>query len=182
MTMEVKLIVAHGKHAGREIPVPISKFLVGRAEDCHLRVHSELISRHHCVFLVEEGFVAVRDFQSKNGTFVNGDRIAPQAELKSGDRVQVGPMELEVQIRSSVAAASDPARQPTSAGGEDRMAAPQPGTKDLHVADPVAGAESLSENDDTVTMFPADLAKVARQADNGTAAPSDPEQGKPRSP
>jgi len=96
--MEVKLIVANGKSAGREIPVAGPKFFVGRSEDCHLRPNSDLVSRHHCVMIVEEGFVAIRDFGSKNGTYVNGTRVKGEQELKTGDRIVIGPLEFEVDL------------------------------------------------------------------------------------
>ncbi len=100
--MEVKLIVTQGKQAGQEVPVSGRKFFIGRAEDCHLRPHSDLISRHHCVILVEDAFVAVRDFGSKNGTYVNGKKIASEVELKPGDRLKVGQLEFEVRMDVAV--------------------------------------------------------------------------------
>jgi hypothetical protein len=96
--MEVKLVVAQGSQAGQEVPIAGRKFFIGRAEDCHLRPHSDLISRHHCVILVEDAFVAVRDFGSKNGTFVNGKRITAEVELKPGDTLKVGQLEFKVLI------------------------------------------------------------------------------------
>jgi pSer/pThr/pTyr-binding forkhead associated (FHA) protein len=96
--MEVKLVVMGGKRAGQEVPVPHSKFLIGRAEDCHLRPASDLVSRHHAVILIEEGFVAIRDFASRNGTFVNGQKIKNEQELKSGDHLKIGPLEFEVRL------------------------------------------------------------------------------------
>jgi predicted component of type VI protein secretion system len=96
--MEVKLIVVGGKSAGQEIPVAGPKFFIGRAEDCHLRPHSDQVSRHHCAIIIEEGFVAVRDFGSRNGTFVNGQPVKTEHELKMGDRLKVGPLELEVRL------------------------------------------------------------------------------------
>ncbi len=99
--MEVKLKVQVGKNVGQELLVPGPKFFIGRAEDCQLRPRSDLISRHHCVLLVEEGFVAVRDFGSKNGTHVNGERVAGERELKPGDRLTVGPLEFEVLVHAT---------------------------------------------------------------------------------
>jgi pSer/pThr/pTyr-binding forkhead associated (FHA) protein len=96
--MEVKLIVVGGKRAGLEIPVPGPKFFVGRADDCQLRPQSDLVSRHHCAILLEDGFVLVRDFGSRNGTLVNGEAVVGEQELKAGDRLKIGPLELEVQI------------------------------------------------------------------------------------
>lgn len=102
--MEVRLKVLVGKNVGQELLVPGPKFFVGRAEDCQLRPRSDLISRHHCVLLIENDFVAVRDFGSKNGTLVNDQRILGERELKSGDKLVIGPLEFQVLIQSAVAA------------------------------------------------------------------------------
>jgi pSer/pThr/pTyr-binding forkhead associated (FHA) protein len=96
--MEVKLICVGGKHAGQQVPIAGSKFLIGRAEDCHLRPSSKLVSLHHAVILVEEGFVAIRDFASKNGTYVNGQRIKAKRRLKTGEHLKIGPLEFEVHL------------------------------------------------------------------------------------
>ena len=106
--MEVKLLVIGGKHPGQAIPVQGPKFFIGRAEDCQLRPRSEMVSRHHCAILLEEGFVAVRDFGSKNGTFVNGERVKSEQELKAGDRLKVGPLEFEVHLGVSLSGKKKP--------------------------------------------------------------------------
>ncbi|HEY2826217.1 MAG TPA: FHA domain-containing protein, partial [Pirellulales bacterium] len=98
--MTIKLLT--GRNAGKEIKIPVSKFLIGRADDCHLRPHSDLVSRHHCVLLMEEGFCAVRDFGSRNGTLLNDEAIVGQRELRNGDRLKVGNLEFEVELTSSV--------------------------------------------------------------------------------
>jgi pSer/pThr/pTyr-binding forkhead associated (FHA) protein len=126
--MEVKLVVVGGKNPGQQIPVRGAKFFVGRAEDCHLRPQSALVSRRHCAILAEEGLVTVRDFGSKNGTFVNGERVKTERELKAGDRLKIGPLELEVQLAVSVGGAKKPkvhsvqeaaARTVQAAAGDD---------------------------------------------------------------
>jgi len=106
--MEVRLKVLVGKSAGQELVIPGPKFFIGRAEDCQLRPRSDLISRHHCALLVEDGFLAVRDFGSKNGTLVNGDRVAGERELKAGDKLTVGPLEFEVCLLATTAAKKRP--------------------------------------------------------------------------
>jgi pSer/pThr/pTyr-binding forkhead associated (FHA) protein len=97
--MEVKLKVLAGAHGGQDVKVAGPKFFIGRAEDCQLRPRSDLISRHHCVIIVEERLVAIRDFGSKNGTYVNGTRVASECELKDGDTLKVGPLEFQVQVK-----------------------------------------------------------------------------------
>src|SRR5262245_59698632 len=106
--MDLKLKVSEGKNAGKEIPVRGAKFFIGRAEDCQLRPGSELISRHHCAILLDDAYVGVRDFGSKNGTYVNDERVIGERELKAGDRLTVGPLLFEVMIDHGLAAKKRP--------------------------------------------------------------------------
>lgn len=99
--MQVKLKVLAGKNAGKELAVPVKRFLIGRGDDCHMRPKSEAISRNHCAILVNEDDqdVLIRDLNSRNGTYVNGERISGDRSLESGDHLQVGRLEFEVQIK-----------------------------------------------------------------------------------
>lgn len=94
--MELTLKVLTGRNAGQVVRVPVNKFLIGRSDDCHLRPHNDLISRHHCAILIDNGVVAVRDFNSRNGTFVNGEKVVGQTTLKTGDKLSVGQLVFEV--------------------------------------------------------------------------------------
>ena len=96
--MEVKLVVVGGKQAGTEIPIPTRRFVIGRGEDCHLRPHSKSVSRKHCAIVVEEGVAAIEDFDSTNGTFVNGERVQKRRALKNGDHITVHRWEFAVRL------------------------------------------------------------------------------------
>lgn len=96
--MNVTLKVAAGVHAGKELAVPVPKCLIGRNPDCDLRLKNEAISRHHCVLYVRDGNVFVRDLKSRNGTLVNGQRIQTDWELQDGDKLQIGPLTVEIRI------------------------------------------------------------------------------------
>ncbi|MFZ1932135.1 MAG: FHA domain-containing protein [Thermoguttaceae bacterium] len=96
--MEVNLIVANGKLMGKKIPIASSKFLIGRGEECNLRPQSNLVSRQHCLILVEKDSAAIEDLGSTNGTIVNGEKLAERRALNNGDRIKVGMLELEVQV------------------------------------------------------------------------------------
>jgi len=89
----MKLKVLAGAKKGTEIPLKKRKFIIGRASDCTLRAGSEAISRHHCVVLRLDSGVAIRDLGSRNGTYVNDEKIASETSLSNGDRVRVGPLE-----------------------------------------------------------------------------------------
>lgn len=95
---EAHLRVLSGKHSGSTIPLPVGKFLVGREEDCHLRPNSDLISRHHCVFVLDDYGLRLRDLGSTNGSFVNGERLQGSVLLSSGDRVSFGKLDFEVVV------------------------------------------------------------------------------------
>jgi pSer/pThr/pTyr-binding forkhead associated (FHA) protein len=130
--MDLKLKVAVGKSAGQELRIPGPKFLIGRGEDCQLRPKSDLISRHHCVLLVDEESVSLRDLGSRNGTFVNDEQLFGEAELHTGDRIKFGPLEFDVVVSVSAPAKKLPAV--TSIKEAAERAAGGRATEDVDVA------------------------------------------------
>ena len=67
---------------------------VGRSTGADFILDAALVSRVHCQFLaMGDGGLEVRDLESTNGTYVNGSRVE-RALLSSGDKVQVGRVEL----------------------------------------------------------------------------------------
>jgi DNA-binding winged helix-turn-helix (wHTH) protein len=68
--------------------------LVGRADDCRLRIESSTVSRHHARLRVRGAGVWVEDLGSKNGTVVEGHKIEAPTPLRGGERIQVGAIEL----------------------------------------------------------------------------------------
>lgn len=102
--MVTKLIVASGKSAGRSIAIKRNKLLIGRAEECDVRPLSEEVSRRHCAVIVGPADVWVQDLGSRNGTFVNGDRIEAKTKLADGDLIRVGSLELKVSCSAPPAA------------------------------------------------------------------------------
>ena len=97
--MIVQLVVAGGNRTGQVVPITVEKFVIGRAEDCHLRPRSEMISRYHCVIHVGDD-VVVRDLGSKNGVRLNGERVSAEQKIKNGDKLVIGPLEFYVHIAS----------------------------------------------------------------------------------
>ncbi len=67
---------------------------VGRATGADFIVDAPLISRVHCrLTALADGSLEVRDLDSTNGTFINGERVQT-GRLASGDRLGVGRVEL----------------------------------------------------------------------------------------
>ncbi len=94
------LKVVGGSNDGRLIPLTTERFLIGREQDCQLRPNNEMVSRHHCAISVDDYTVRIRDLGSTNGTSVNGELIRGQVQLKTGDRIHVGKLVLEVIVQS----------------------------------------------------------------------------------
>ncbi|MDA0833727.1 MAG: FHA domain-containing protein [Planctomycetota bacterium] len=99
--LHAELRVIGGKHHNHVIPLSTPKFLIGREHDCQLRPNSESVSRHHCVFTVDDYTVRVRDLGSTNGTLVNEEVIRGQVVLQSGDKVTVGKLEFFIEIHDA---------------------------------------------------------------------------------
>jgi pSer/pThr/pTyr-binding forkhead associated (FHA) protein len=68
---------------------------VGRATGADFIVDAALVSRVHCrLTALPDGQLELRDLESTNGTYVNGIRVGQPLILMSGDRLQVGRIEL----------------------------------------------------------------------------------------
>ncbi len=68
---------------------------VGRAPRADFILDVALVSRLHCRLTAGDETLEVVDLQSTNGTFVNDARVE-RADLKLGDRLRVGRVELTV--------------------------------------------------------------------------------------
>jgi pSer/pThr/pTyr-binding forkhead associated (FHA) protein len=55
--------------------------VIGRGEECDLRIDHKSISKLHCVLVKTDGLILLRDLGSTNGTRVNGTRVRRAALL-----------------------------------------------------------------------------------------------------
>jgi DNA-binding winged helix-turn-helix (wHTH) protein len=75
---------------GWDFAVPAGEVLIGRGPECALRLPSAGVSRVHASLQVDERSAVLRDRDSKNGTWVNGARIAGPVPLGEGDEIVIG--------------------------------------------------------------------------------------------
>lgn len=68
---------------------PGRDYLLGRGRDCDIILEDLLSSRHHARLSVK-GEIAIRDLESRNGTFVDDARIEDVTPLAHGSRIRVG--------------------------------------------------------------------------------------------
>ncbi|MFE7112767.1 protein kinase [Streptomyces sp. NPDC057575] len=102
--------------------------VLGRADDCSPRLPDDTshrtVSRHHCLLDINPPEIRIRDFGSRNGTYVNGLKIGqredgqtaedsatlsfPERDLADGDEIRIGSTVFRVDIRLDSRAAAPP--------------------------------------------------------------------------
>ena len=90
--MNVQLVVQNGNRGTRVLKLQCEETVIGRRQDCDLRIPSTDVSRRHCLLSMHDGCLNVEDLDSVNGTYVNGRRISGRQLIMPGDRLQIGPV------------------------------------------------------------------------------------------
>jgi hypothetical protein len=103
--MQVNLKVIGGPYKGRIFSfTQHDSFLIGRSRDAHLYLPEDrYFSRNHCLLEINPPRSFLRDLNSTNGTFLNGQRVG-NAFLKDGDRIQCGETILVVEVTANESA------------------------------------------------------------------------------
>lgn len=94
-----------------------ARVMIGRSKDCEVRLpadelHSD-VSRHHCMLEIAPHCLKLSDLGSRNGTYVNGEKIGQRApdyltddsplepqEVKDGDEIRVGSTRFVVHVEN----------------------------------------------------------------------------------
>jgi pSer/pThr/pTyr-binding forkhead associated (FHA) protein len=172
--MKISLVVAQGVHAGKVIPVTSADFVIGRDPQCQLRPASPAVSKQHCAVSARDGKVYLRDCGSTNGTFLNDEQIAGEREVKTGDRLRVGPLEFDLRIEvGSPSSKSSPAVKPAAVPATAGRAPAKPAVKDH----PAAAALATGPVPEGATMImPPGGAANTTIVDAGNTPSEDPDQ------
>jgi chromosome segregation ATPase len=85
---------------GQELRFPLFKdrLTIGRTEQNDIQLKASFVSRRHAVIVVDHDTTRVIDWGSKNGVFVNSERITEHF-LKNGDSVRIGTAEFRYEER-----------------------------------------------------------------------------------
>lgn len=81
----------------RELELSDERILIGRGDDCAIKIEERNISRHHAAIERFEGGYRVVDLESRNGTLLNAARIQ-SATLSKGDAIRIGDVFLYVEM------------------------------------------------------------------------------------
>lgn len=83
------LIMREGELSGQQWTIGVDEFVIGRGGECDLVLPERQVSRHHIKILREDGRFILQDLGSKNGTHLNGMRVAGRVPLQDGDEIQI---------------------------------------------------------------------------------------------
>jgi hypothetical protein len=86
---ECPVVVAlQGPLAGRRWEIQ-DELIIGRENDCGIRIDDRQVSRHHARLMQRSGRVELEDLASKNGTFHSGKPISEVVTLADSDTFQI---------------------------------------------------------------------------------------------
>jgi pSer/pThr/pTyr-binding forkhead associated (FHA) protein len=138
--MQVVLVMFRGEGERRSFSLPRDLTVMGRREDCDLRIPLGEVSRKHCRLIADGETLKIEDLGSSNGTFLNGQRIQ-ETQVNPGDVIQIGPVLFVVQIDG--VPADEDIQAPTMAAAP----APDPEDTNMAVAAAAAAATGISTRD-----------------------------------
>ena len=101
--------------AARKFPLEKPVTSIGRSSMNDLPISDKMLSRQHARIVKDDnGGLQVEDLGSRNGTFLNGERLAAPQPLKAGDRITLGGVTLKLESESTT-------RVRIEAGGADAL-------------------------------------------------------------
>jgi hypothetical protein len=72
-----------------------SILLIGRHPHCDVVLHSDSVSRRHCILAEVDEDLVIRDMGSKHGVWVNGRQVE-ESRLFVGDEIAIGPVIVKI--------------------------------------------------------------------------------------
>jgi predicted component of type VI protein secretion system len=91
-----RLVVLTEGFTGRTYELKVDRTTVGRVEDNAFQIAEPSVSSHHCEILLRGDQVIVKDLDSTNGTYINGQKVS-ESPIKSGQILRLGQLEMRLE-------------------------------------------------------------------------------------
>jgi DNA-binding winged helix-turn-helix (wHTH) protein len=82
----------------REIALEEGETILGRDPDAAVFIDHTSVSRRHARIVITGDSAIVEDLQSKNGTFVRGERLNAPSSLADGDDLKIGSVAMKFRV------------------------------------------------------------------------------------
>ena len=99
-----KLVIQNQGMTGRACELHTDRTTIGRVEDNTFHIADPSISSHHCEVQLRGSDIVIRDLNSTNGTFINGNKIE-ESILKPGQILRLGQVELKLEVEGATTSA-----------------------------------------------------------------------------
>jgi pSer/pThr/pTyr-binding forkhead associated (FHA) protein len=119
-----KLVILTPGLTGPAHELNVDRTTIGRVEDNLFQIAEPSVSSHHCEVHLRGTEVLIRDLNSTNGTFINGEKIA-ESVLKPGQTLRLGNVELKLDAPGAAAPAPGSAPAPAKRQVEATMVIPR---------------------------------------------------------
>jgi len=101
-----RLVITNGVQEGRVLRLRSGINRIGRSVENHLQVLDPSVSSAHCEVIYSDAEVLVRDLNSTNGTFIDGEPIR-EGHIRLGQSLQLGNIQMRMEEPKVPASASD---------------------------------------------------------------------------
>ena len=117
-----KLVILSQGLIGKFHELNVDKTTVGRVDDNTFPITDPSVSSHHCEILLRGAEVGVKDLNSTNGSFINGEKIT-ESVLKAGQILRLGQIEMRLESAAAPGTAEAPAaaQSPSKKGPDNTV-------------------------------------------------------------
>ena len=109
-----KLVIQNQGMTGRSCELHTDRTTIGRVEDNTFHIADPSVSSHHCEVQLRGSDIIIRDLNSTNGSFIEGNKIE-ESVLKPGQILRIGQVELKLEVEGAAATTPAPGSAPAPA-------------------------------------------------------------------
>jgi pSer/pThr/pTyr-binding forkhead associated (FHA) protein len=109
-----KLVIQNQGMTGRTCELHTDRTTIGRVEDNTFQIADASVSSHHCEVHLRGSDIFIRDLNSTNGSFINGNKIE-ESLLKPGEVLRLGQVELKLEAEGATTSMPAPGSTPAPA-------------------------------------------------------------------
>jgi pSer/pThr/pTyr-binding forkhead associated (FHA) protein len=120
-----KLVIQNQGMTGRACELHTDRTTIGRVEDNTFQIADASVSSHHCEVHLRGTDIFIRDLNSTNGSFINGEKITEQV-LKPGQTLRLGQVELKLEAEGMAAGSSGTSATSATSATSDTAAGATP--------------------------------------------------------
>ena len=125
------LKILTGDQSGRTVPLQGDTIVVGRHPACDIRVSDETVSRRHARITAEDNGYILEDLESRNGTYLNGQKVTSPMRLSHLDTISIFNTAVEFLDEAACGAADRAGAQTESLNGHLGSVSKLPGYKSV---------------------------------------------------